>query len=102
MTLAIILAVIALALQALDGYTTLKGFDKGAIEKGGPDKWLMDKLGQKTGLIVAKVLASAIIVGMAYLAIHGEHLAYFVLIAVIAYYALFVVKANQDWLKRKA
>jgi hypothetical protein len=105
MTFAIILAVIGIALQVLDARTTLKGFAKGAVEIGGPDKWLMEKLGQKTGLYVAKALACLVIVGLTYLAANGESLAYLVLIGVVAYYGLFVVKANKEWLqafRRKA
>lgn len=99
MTLAIILALVGIALQVLDYRTTIKGFAKGAVEKGGPDKWLMEKLGPKTGTLVAKALACLVIVGLAWLAATGTQVAYLVLIAVIAFYAVFVVKANKEWLQ---
>ena len=72
--------------QVGDFITTKEWFAKGGKERVGLDAWFMRKLGQTTGLVVAKLAAVAVAAGLLALTMVTP-VAVYVLGAVAAFYA---------------
>lgn len=73
--------------QVLDFITTKEWFERGGRERVGLDAWFMRKLGQNTGLVVAKLAAVAVAAGLLALT----------MVTPVAVYALGAAAAFYAW-----